>query len=548
MKRKKKQIGSLLLVLCMVLSMLPVMAYAEDGPIEIPPVETGSRTDITADFIDTNFLAEVRKVLGKGEGEPIYDTDNFAEVKRLDVPLKGIQSLAGIEHFTALETLDCNYNQLTELPELPDSLTYLYCAENQLTRLPELPDSLKGLNCYDNQLTELPELPSGLTQLACHENQLTELPELPDDLWSLECSDNQLTILPELPEGLTYLGCFENQLTELPVLPDSLTSLNCRYNQLTSLNISGLGSLATLDCSYNYIPSQSAVVGYDGSITTDFTFDPQYSISQYVVTVNGSYADQTGEGSYSENAIVTIEAGSRSDYSFAGWTSADGVTFDDANNATTTFTMPAKNITVTANWSYIGGEEGDDGVPSDNEDSDSSGNDSSDGDGTSLNSFHTLTDGATGITVSGNIQEGAVLTVGEMVLSGDEASDVIRQWMENGHHIFLSGRDISLSGGFTGTLTLTLPVGAQYNGKTVTILHGASDGLKTYSAVVTEGTATINVTSLSPFAVFLQSEGDNIPQTGISSDTCWWWALLVSGTTGLAIMAPRLIRRYRNKA
>jgi uncharacterized repeat protein (TIGR02543 family) len=74
----------------------------------------------------------------------------------------------------------------------------------------------------------------------------------------------------------------------------------------------------------------------------------------YTVTVNGSYAGTSGADQYAPGAQVSIHAGSRSNYSFTGWTSPDGVPFANINNATTTFIMPAKNVTVTANWSYKG--------------------------------------------------------------------------------------------------------------------------------------------------------------------------------------------------
>jgi uncharacterized repeat protein (TIGR02543 family) len=75
----------------------------------------------------------------------------------------------------------------------------------------------------------------------------------------------------------------------------------------------------------------------------------------YTVTVNGSYAGTSGAGQYAPDAQVSIHAGSRSNYSFTGWTSPDGVPFANANNVTTTFIMPAKNVTITATWSYNGG-------------------------------------------------------------------------------------------------------------------------------------------------------------------------------------------------
>ena len=70
----------------------------------------------------------------------------------------------------------------------------------------------------------------------------------------------------------------------------------------------------------------------------------------YAVTVNGSYAQTTGAGSYAKDATVTIDAGTRSGYTFNGWTSEDGVTFANAGSKQTTFTMLDRNVTVTANW------------------------------------------------------------------------------------------------------------------------------------------------------------------------------------------------------
>ncbi|WP_197055545.1 S-layer homology domain-containing protein [Intestinimonas butyriciproducens] len=90
------------------------------------------------------------------------------------------------------------------------------------------------------------------------------------------------------------------------------------------------------------------------NVTVKAIFEPIPTVA-YAVTVNGSYAGTTGTGSYAQGSAVTIHAGSRSNYSFTGWTSPDGVTFANAGNATTTFTMPAKNVSVTANWSYDGG-------------------------------------------------------------------------------------------------------------------------------------------------------------------------------------------------
>ena len=80
--------------------------------------------------------------------------------------------------------------------------------------------------------------------------------------------------------------------------------------------------------------------------------------TRYAVTVNGSYADVSGAGSYAAGSVVTVRAGSRGGYTFNGWTADSSVAFDDANAAETTFTMPDGSVTVTANWTRDGGSGG----------------------------------------------------------------------------------------------------------------------------------------------------------------------------------------------
>ena len=77
--------------------------------------------------------------------------------------------------------------------------------------------------------------------------------------------------------------------------------------------------------------------------------------TRYAVTVNNSYANVSGAGSYAAGRVVTVRAGSRDGYIFNGWTSDSSVVFDDASAAETTFIMPEGSVTVTANWSRDSG-------------------------------------------------------------------------------------------------------------------------------------------------------------------------------------------------
>lgn len=102
------------------------------------------------------------------------------------------------------------------------------------------------------------------------------------------------------------------------------------------------------------------IVGISGLDTTQtsLTFNmpantvtatANYEDIEYTVTVNGG----TGAGTYKEGDSVTITATVPTGKRFVEWTSESGITFADKTSATTTFTMPAGDVTVTANYEDI---------------------------------------------------------------------------------------------------------------------------------------------------------------------------------------------------
>ena len=85
------------------------------------------------------------------------------------------------------------------------------------------------------------------------------------------------------------------------------------------------------------------------TVTANFKKDGDNTV-EYMATVNGG----SGSGEYSEGDIVTIIADKKPGYKFTGWSSEDGVIFEDNKSETTTFKMPAKAVTVTANFEKDG--------------------------------------------------------------------------------------------------------------------------------------------------------------------------------------------------
>ena len=75
------------------------------------------------------------------------------------------------------------------------------------------------------------------------------------------------------------------------------------------------------------------------------------------VTLSGAGTGATGAGSHAAGTTVNIYAGTKSGYTFNGWTS-DDVTVLSASSKNASFVMPDKDVTVKANWVYNGGGSG----------------------------------------------------------------------------------------------------------------------------------------------------------------------------------------------
>ena len=98
---------------------------------------------------------------------------DYSIITELDLFNKDLIELPDLSQYTNLKTLDCNNNSITQINNLPLSLTELYCSYNKITSLDNLPLSLIKLDCINNQITSLDKLPLSLTKLDCYNNPLT---------------------------------------------------------------------------------------------------------------------------------------------------------------------------------------------------------------------------------------------------------------------------------------------------------------------------------------------------------------------------------------
>ena len=192
-----------------------------------------SATFVSADVVinEENFPDELFRgwVLSQEYGKDGVLTDEeIAGITDMWLNYKGIQSLKGVEHFTALVELECSANQLTILDVSKNvSLKRLGCGGNTLTSIDLSKNTmLKELSCRNNLITSL---------------DLSQNCEL-EGLW---CCENQLTSL---------------DLSNCPMLRD----LSCIQNNLRTLNVSGCEKLEQINCFKNQIKGEAMDAFIDG--------------------------------------------------------------------------------------------------------------------------------------------------------------------------------------------------------------------------------------------------------------------------------------------
>lgn len=189
------------------------------------------------------------------------------------------------------------------------------------------------------------------------------------------------TIISQTVEGMMGMeaDAYNHKVATAPRLPDEVNNVSVKYIQmgdheldlahdgltkstLTNHSENALNWEARFYGEYDYInvdgtpvkAQQKEINGVTVSYVTvpvsaNGTVTCQVAKNVSKVTVNGSYAENSGAGEYEAGQTVTIQAGSRSGYDFAGWT-AEGVTLKDSSSATTTFVMPENAVSVTATW------------------------------------------------------------------------------------------------------------------------------------------------------------------------------------------------------
>ena len=183
MRKKSTRLLSAALAVCMMLSVLPVGAFAAEPGAAEPEngVSAQAEEDAVAidatNFPDGAFRQYVADNFDKDKDGALNQTERNA-VKEIRISNSGCTSLQGLKYFSKLTDLFCSDNNLTELDvsENPE-LKRLICYNNSLTSLNLNKNTKLGsLNCNNNKLTvlDLRENKS-LSWLRCNNNCLTSL-------------------------------------------------------------------------------------------------------------------------------------------------------------------------------------------------------------------------------------------------------------------------------------------------------------------------------------------------------------------------------------
>jgi hypothetical protein len=126
-------------------------------------------------------------------------------------------------HFPKLQKLDVNHNKIQYLQLYAPNLSEVKVDSNQLDSLKIYSLKLKYLTCTNNRLRLLSiDKNAPLQELYCQYNQLTALPPLSDSLQMLNCSYNLLIKLPLLGTALHYIDYSGNKIRRNVQIPPNV--------------------------------------------------------------------------------------------------------------------------------------------------------------------------------------------------------------------------------------------------------------------------------------------------------------------------------------
>ena len=162
--------------------------------------ETDSTQSASVSFADANLERAVREALDRPQGT--LTTADLDSLTVLDASDRDIQSLAGLQHATALQELYLRRNEITDVQPLA-SLT-----------------NLQSLSLWGNEIADIQPLASltNLRKLSLWGNEIADVQPLASltNLQWLQLGDNEIADVSPLASltNLYWLGVVDNALSE----------------------------------------------------------------------------------------------------------------------------------------------------------------------------------------------------------------------------------------------------------------------------------------------------------------------------------------------
>ncbi len=307
MRKKSTRLLSAALAVCMMLSVLPVGAFAaEPGAEEQENVASAQADSVDSEFVEINdtnfpdpdFQQYVKDNIDTADTTSGQKDGRLSKAERdavttISIDNQNCTDLTGIAYFANLTTLRCQQNGLKELNlEYNKNLTNLNCSYNKLTTLDVSKNAkLSTLECTNNGMEELNlgDITS-LRHLFCSENNLTELDVSKNRyLEQLHCRYNNLR---RLVIGNNY------SLTMLYLLGNHLTSLDL-YHKSEIWNYDYATQSYTIDVNDDgTFDLDSLPKGFDASKTTDWEGGTRVGNTLNVNSHEVQYTYNTGSWHY----------------------------------------------------------------------------------------------------------------------------------------------------------------------------------------------------------------------------------------------------------
>ncbi len=265
-------------------------------------------------LINTNRDSEIQ----------VYEAKNMQGT--LNISGLGINSLTGIEAFTELGGLLCNYNNLTYLNLSSNTkLQTITCTNNNIRNI-VLPSTttLKTIDISNNIISfiNLSSLPN-LTNFQCYNNSFTNIDISSNTLLNyLSCYNNSIINLNlSTNTTLATLYCYDNNLASMTLpIGESLRIIYCQNNRLTDVDFSKASGLVSLVCSNNRFDSLN--------FSLNPLLDYFYCIDSELIYLDMKNGNNTNFRGFGVSQNPNLECVTVDDelWSVDNWTNIDSIT------------------------------------------------------------------------------------------------------------------------------------------------------------------------------------------------------------------------------